>query len=89
VELWPCGSTEHALDELVKWWSQRDFEEVVRTTLRTGSATLRKGYRVKVIDHDIGFFTNRVKVRIKSVDSPEFKSLIGRECWTEAKGLER
>ena len=44
---------------------------------------------MKVIDHDIGFFTNRVKVRIKSVDSPEFKSLIGRECWTEAKGLER
>jgi len=72
VDNYPCGSTTAALDEMIKWATLKDSQEIARTIIKTDSTVLPSGTRVKVLDYE-GF--SKLKIRILG------GTATGVECW--------
>ena len=73
-----CGSSPAALDEMIKWATLKDQQEVIRTLIKTGSTRVTPGTRVKVLDYQ-GF--SKLKVRILGGVAT------GVECWVDPEWL--
>jgi hypothetical protein len=91
---WPCGSSESAFDELVKWAALHDEAETKRTMVRTHSIAVLGGMQVKVLESHIGMR----KIRVLTNDAGEgylrdekgvfaSDSRIGKECWIAPEAL--
>jgi hypothetical protein len=91
---WPCGSSEAAFNELIKWAGLHDEAELKRTLARTHSIGVLGGMQVKVLDSHVGIR----KIRILTNDAGEgylrdekgvfaSDSRIGRECWIAPEAL--
>jgi hypothetical protein len=71
-----CMNTERGFEEIVKWATVNDTEEMTRAMLRYGGMFIARGDLVKVIDS--GFAKRRVRV-LKT----------GRECWVVSEVVDR
>jgi len=74
---------------MMKWEVRHDREEVARIMLKTESAALTKGIRVKVLDSG-GFLYSERRVRTLTQarsGNPAFNPRVGMECWTVMEAL--
>lgn len=91
----PCGSTEEALDELVKWAVRGDNAEFNHTMRATRSFALDAGMKVKILD--TGFGKRKIRVVTNNAGEAYLKdeqgafpadTRIGRECWVNFEALQ-
>lgn len=91
---WPCGSSEAAFSQVMKWAALGDNAELKRTMLRTHSIGLVSGLRVKILD--VGFDKRKVRVLGMYMEDDENNNKMrlftedprtGRECWVVSEAL--